>query len=89
MLPEDDNMEMQRCVEIFLQWSFAFNSNKETFFSATTDAALPSYEDGETYQELAVKSWGYYFDCREMLKVKKQTERINAFFPEKGRALKN
>jgi len=31
------------------------------------NAALPSFEDGETYQEVAVKSWAYYFDCREML----------------------
>jgi hypothetical protein len=82
MLIEDDDKELYRCVEVFLQWSFAFNSDKESFFSATSDAVLPSYEDGETYQELAVKSWAYYFDCMEMLMVQKQAERINTFFPE-------
>jgi hypothetical protein len=56
------------------------NSDKESFFSATSDAVLPSYEEGETYQELAVKSWAYYFDCMEMMRVKKQSERINSFF---------
>lgn len=72
MLPEDDDREMHRCVEVFLQWSFAFNSDKEAFFSTISDAALPSYEDGDTYQEFAVKSWAYYFNCREMLNIKKQ-----------------
>lgn len=74
MLPEDDDREMHRCVEVFLQWSFALNSEKESFFSTTADTVLPSYEDGETYQEFAVKSWAYYFNCREMLNIKKQAK---------------
>ena len=76
MMPDDDR-EIHRCVGVFLQWSFALNNDDEYFFSATTDAALPSYEDGGTYQELAVKSWSYYFDCREMLNIKKD-RRLNA-----------
>ena len=74
MLIEEDDKEMHRCVEVFLQWSFALNSEKESFFSTAADAVLPSFEEGETYQELAVKSWSYYFDRREMLNIKKQVE---------------
>ena len=74
MLIEEDNKELHRCVKVFLQWSFAIKSESESFFSTTADAALPSFDDGETYQELAVKSWTYYFDSREMLKIKKQIE---------------
>lgn len=82
MLIEEDDKELHRCVEVFLQWSFAIKSESESFFSTTADAALPSFDDGETYQELAVKSWAYYFDCREMLNIKQQVERVTSFFPE-------
>ena len=74
MLTEDDDREMHRCVKIFLQWSFAFNSDRESFFSTAAGTVLPSYEEGETYQEFAVKSWVNYFDCREMFDVKKQVK---------------
>lgn len=74
MLIEDEDKQLNRCVEVFLQWSFALKSESESFFSTTADAALPSFHDGETYQELAVKSWAYYLDCKEMLNIKKQIE---------------
>jgi len=56
MLIEDEDKQLHRCVEVFLQWSFALNSEKESFFSTTADTVLPSFDDGETYQEVAVKS---------------------------------
>ena len=74
MLIEDEDEQLNRCVEVFVQWSFALNGDKESYFSTTTDAALPSFENGGTYQEQAVISWSYYFDCREMLNIKKQIE---------------
>ena len=74
MLIEDEDEQLNRCAEVFVQWSFALNCEKESFFSTTADAVLPSFDDGETYQEVAVKSWAYYFDCREMFDVKKQVK---------------
>lgn len=73
MLHYDDDREIDRCVGVFLQWSFTLKNDNE-YFSAAADAALPSYEEGGTYQELAVRSWSYYFDSREMQNIKKQVE---------------
>jgi len=74
MLIEDEDEQLNRCVEVLVQWSFALNGDNESFFSTTTDAALPSFVDGGTYQKLAVISWSYYFDCKEMLNIKNQIE---------------